>query len=91
MLRCAEVFRRMFVLRIVAAADVAARSAEAKVHPCFAPGEALFAARGIGTIRYYEAEMAALGGHQRVISRCTYRMSWKLTSLKSMRSMLSGA
>src|SRR5437899_1452176 len=46
-----KMLRRMLVFRIVAAADVAARSAEAEMHPCVAQGEALLAARGIGAVR----------------------------------------
>ena len=61
--------RRMLVFRIVAAADVAARSAEAEMHPCVAQGEALLAARGIGAIRDYELEVAAFGRHQMIIRR----------------------
>jgi hypothetical protein len=60
-----KVFRCMLVLRIVAAADMAAGSAEAKMHPSVAGGETLFTARGIGTIRHDEVEMAALGRHER--------------------------
>ena len=57
MLRGAEVFRCVFVLRIVAAAYMAAGSAEAKMHPRVAAGEALLAARGIRAVRQYEVEV----------------------------------
>jgi hypothetical protein len=66
MLRRPEVFRCMLVLRFVAAADVAASSAEAKMHPRIAGGEALFAPGRVGAIRHYKVEMAALRGHQRI-------------------------
>jgi hypothetical protein len=56
----------LLVLRIVAAADVTAGSAETKVQPCVAHGEALFAPCGIGAVGHHELEMAALGRHERI-------------------------
>jgi hypothetical protein len=67
MLRLSEVFRCMPVFRIVAAADMTAGSAEAKMHPGVAGGEALFAACSIGAIGDDEVEMAAVRRHEKVI------------------------
>jgi hypothetical protein len=72
MLRLPEVFRRMSVFRLVAAADMAAGSAEAEMHPRIAGGEALFAARSVGTIGDYEVEMAALRTHKGIIRHSAY-------------------
>jgi hypothetical protein len=43
MLCVAEVFRRMFVLRVVTAADVPARETESQVHPIITPLQAILA------------------------------------------------
>ena len=48
MVRRVEVLRRVPVLRIVAAADVAAGAAQAKMHPGVADCEAFLAAAGVG-------------------------------------------
>jgi hypothetical protein len=80
MLRRAEVFRCMPVFRSVTTADVAAGSAEAKMHPCVAGGEALFAACGIRGIRHDEIEMAARGCHDG-IGRNSFMLGMKAISL----------
>jgi hypothetical protein len=48
MLCVAEVFRRMFVLRVVTAADVPARETESQVHPIITPLQAILASVGGG-------------------------------------------
>src|SRR5438093_3198940 len=59
MLGRAEMLRGVLVLRIVAAPDVTAGPAQAKMHPRFAGGEAFLAAGGVGRVRHYKVEMAA--------------------------------
>jgi hypothetical protein len=81
----------MPVLRLVAAAHVTAGSAESKMHPCLAGGEAFFAARRIGAIRHYEVEMAALGRHERIDpeARVAYADCFKtLLSMGGLRTRL---
>jgi len=51
MLRGAEMLCRMPVLRIVAAADMAAGAAQAQMNPRVARGEAFFASVGIRIAR----------------------------------------
>jgi hypothetical protein len=53
----------VLILRIVAAADVAAGAAQPKMHPGVAHGQALFAAGRVGRVSDDELEMAAFLGH----------------------------
>jgi hypothetical protein len=54
MVNSMEVFRRVLVLRGVAAADMAASHAQAQVNPCVAHFQTLFAAAGV---RFYMPDL----------------------------------
>ena len=63
-LRCPEVFGRVPIDRIVAAADVTAAKAKAKVNPLRAHGEAFLASfRRVGFLLPDLIQMRALAGH----------------------------
>jgi len=64
MMRVAKVLRGMLVLGIVAAADMAARSAYTELDPRLAAGETFLAARRVGTIGHHEVQVAALRRHE---------------------------
>src|SRR6185295_17974645 len=59
MLRRVEMLRGVLVLRVVAAADVAAGAAKAQVQPAIAGPETLLAALGAGAVGLHRPEMAA--------------------------------
>ena len=65
-----EVLRRVPVLRIVAAADVSARSAQPKMQPGVAHRETLLATGRVGRIGDYELEMAAMRRHGVAFELC---------------------
>src|SRR4030095_3437785 len=65
MLRRAEVLQCVLVSRLFAAADVAAGSAQPKMDPRVAVGEALFASRCVGAVRHDEVEVRAFRIHRR--------------------------
>jgi hypothetical protein len=73
-LRFAKVLRGMLAGRVVAAADVSARGAEAEMHPAAAHPETLFAAaRRAGLNAMNLVEMSALCGHWLILlerARC---------------------
>ena len=76
MLRRAKVLGRMLVLGLVATADMAAGSAEAKVYPGISHGEALLAPGGVGGVSHYKSEVAAMGRHD-------ITPDWRLTTAAS--------
>ena len=59
MLGRAEVLRRMLVLGIVAASDVAAGATQPKMHPRVAHGEVFLAAGGVWAVRIVASEWSA--------------------------------
>src|SRR5437016_8760889 len=60
----AEMLGGVLVLRVVAAADVPARPAKAKMHPGVSRSEAFLAAVRFGRIRFHEIQMRASGRHR---------------------------
>src|SRR5437867_9833524 len=58
-----EMLGGVLVLRVVAASDVSARPAQAKMHPGVSRGEAFLAAVGVGRGCLYGTQMSASGGH----------------------------
>src|SRR6266581_2337328 len=59
-----EMLGGVLVLRVVAASDVPARPAQAKMHPGVSRGEAFLAAVGVGRVRFYKLQMSASGRHR---------------------------
>jgi len=68
MLCRAEMLRRVLIPRIVATTDVAARPAQAKMHPCTAGRQSLFAAGRVGAVRQDEVEVTARDRHNGIPS-----------------------
>src|SRR6059036_3873457 len=58
-----EMLGGVLVLRVVAASDVSARSAQAQMHPGVSRGEAFLAAVGVGRVRFHKLQMSACGRH----------------------------
>src|SRR5262249_22017186 len=81
MLRGVKVLGGVLVLGVVAAADVPARPAQAKVHPGIAHGEAFLATVRVGRIGPYKLQVAALRRHR----------SGPRTPQRFMSSVLSGS
>lgn len=62
-IRCMEMFRRVFVLRGVAAADMPTFQAEPQVDPSIPRLQAVLTALGAGSNSAYLVEMCALSRH----------------------------
>src|SRR5437879_3304091 len=62
-----EMLGGVLVLRVVAASDVPARPAQAKMHPSVARCEAFLAAVGVERVRLHELQMSASGRHRSVL------------------------
>jgi len=55
----------VLVLRIIAATDMAARAAEAQMHPGIARFEAFLATVCVRLIRFHHSQVGAAGGHRK--------------------------
>src|SRR6266705_2244010 len=63
-----EMLGGVLVLRFVAAADMPARPAQAKMHPGVSGGEAFLAAARVGRVRLYRLQMRAPRRHIAMLS-----------------------
>src|SRR5215475_5575124 len=88
MLRRVKVLRCMFVLRRIAASNVATLVAKTQVHPGVAHFEALFAAVGVGANVFDMTLVRTAFAHDAASCSCLgWLLLWNLGCCKGMRTM----